>query len=158
MDSLYLHDGFRLQLLELPCENRMTLLGSVSVILCIFVNVSRSSSYEDLPGGETKWSSWDRLWAGRYGSSVPVWRFQVLAVIDLMEGTTRHCLSRKVWILCTCMKVSGSSCYRLNPFIAPGHHMTSLAKCFPSTYRMLCDFLIDYFFHVFSRHTKFPKQ
>ena len=57
MDSLYLHDGFRLQLLELPCENRMTLLGSVSVILYIFVNVSRSSSYEDLPGGETKWSS-----------------------------------------------------------------------------------------------------
>ena len=36
-----------------------------------------------------------------------------------MEGTTWHCLSRKVWILCTCMNVSGSSCYRLNG----GNHM-----------------------------------
>ena len=31
-----------------------------------------------------------------------------------------------------------------NPFTAPGCHMTTLAKCFPSTHRMLCDFLIDY--------------
>ena len=52
MDSLYLHDGFSLQLLELPCENHMTLLGSVSVILCIFMNMSGSTSYEDLPGGK----------------------------------------------------------------------------------------------------------
>ena len=48
-------------------------------------------------------------------------------------------------------------CFFFNPFAAPGH-MTSLAKCFPSTYRMLFYYLNDCFkfLHIFN-HTKFLK-
>ena len=44
-------------------------------------------------------------------------------------------------------------CFFFNPFAAPGH-MTSLAKCFPSTYSMSYTFLLEIRLLAYSSHVK----